>query len=231
MDFPDGITRLSSSLRFASCCVHRGIVRGGSLYERKRTTTRLRSCNRDAEQLGRIESYLSRRDGQRRAIPLLETRSCENRNNAASFVSYRTKLVRLIGVRGYFESLSCLLKTRKPRSSRNNGASVSFCRTVFQYPLLPPASPCLPASPPPFPASLFRRSFILPFSGRLVDPGPRGPPLGETLVSRPRRGRVGRAKGEAAYPRFAGINPYKLTKNRGYRLARSRGNPLERGLP
>lgn len=93
------------------------------------------------------------------------------------------------------------------------------------------ASPFLPDPSPPFPASLSRRSFILPFSGRLVDPGPRGPPLGETLVSRPRRGRVGRAEGEAAYPRFAGINPYKLTKNRGYQLARSRGNPLERGLP
>lgn len=44
-------------------------------------------------------------------------------------------------------------------------------------------------------------------------------------------GRGGSGGKVAAYPRVAGINPYKLTKKQGYQLARSRGNPLEGALP
>lgn len=76
----------------------------------------------------------------------------------------------------------------------------------------------------PSQACLDQALFSLSRGHRLVVE-PRGPPLGETLVSRWRRER-----GRTAYPWLARINPYKLTKKRGYQLARSRGEPT-RGLP
>lgn len=80
--------------------------------------------------------------------------------------------------------------------------------------------------PPPKPVSTKLYSPFLVAKGSSIL-GPRGPPLGETLASRWRR----EGGGKTAYPWLARINPYKLTKKRGYQLARSRGEPSSRGLP